>query len=105
MKKRYWIGAVSASLAAATVAAKLLLRPKDVEWEQNRELVFHADYSRFMEVDGVRLHYQEAGDPNMPPMILIHGFAASNLVWSKVFLEFPPARYRVIEPDLPGCGY
>lgn len=105
MKKRYWIGGVSATLAAAAVAAKLLLRPKDVEWEQNRELVFHADYSRFMEVDGVRLHYQEAGDPNAPPMILIHGFAASNLVWSKVFLEFAVAGYRVIAPDLPGYGY
>jgi len=105
MKKRYWIGGVSATLAAAAVAAKLLLRPKDVEWEQNRELVFHADYSRFMEVDGVRLHYQEAGDPEGPLMILIHGFAASNLVWSKVFLEFAAAGYRVIAPDLPGYGY
>jgi pimeloyl-ACP methyl ester carboxylesterase len=105
MKKRYWIGGVSATLAAASVAAKLLLRPKDVEWEQNRELVFHADYSRFMEVDDVRLHYQEAGDPEAPPMILIHGFAASNLVWSKVFLEFAEAGYRVIAPDLPGYGY
>jgi pimeloyl-ACP methyl ester carboxylesterase len=92
-------------LAAASVAAKLLLRPKDVEWEQNRELVFHADYSRFMEVNGVRLHYQEAGDPKAPPMILIHGFAASNLVWSKVFLEFADSGYRVIAPDLPGYGY
>ena len=101
MKKRYWIG----SLLAASVAAKLLLRPKDVEWEKSRDLVFHADYSRFMEVAGVRLHYQEAGDPNAPPMILIHGFAASNLVWSKVFLEFAEAGYRVIAPDLPGYGY
>ena len=105
MKKRYWIGGVTATLAAASVAAKLLLRPKDVEWEQNRELVFHADYSRFMEVDGVRLHYQEAGDPKAPPMILIHGFAASNLVWSKVFLELAESGYRVIAPDLPGYGY
>ena len=105
MKKRYWIGGISATLAAASVAAKLLLRPKDVEWEQNREVVFHADYSRFVEVDGVRLHYQEAGDPDAPPMILIHGFAASNLVWSKVFLEFAAAGYRVIAPDLPGYGY
>jgi pimeloyl-ACP methyl ester carboxylesterase len=101
MKKRYWI---SGALAAA-VAAKLLLRPKDVEWEQNREVVFHADYSRFVEVAGVRLHYQEAGDPAAPPMILIHGFAASNLVWSKVFLEFAAAGYRVIAPDLAGYGY
>jgi pimeloyl-ACP methyl ester carboxylesterase len=104
MKKRYWIGGISAILSAS-VAAKLLLRPKDVEWEASREVVFHADYSRFMEVDGVRLHYQEAGDPNAPPMILIHGFAASNLVWSKVFLEFAAAGYRVIAPDLPGYGY
>ena len=105
MKKRYWISGISATLAAASVAAKLLLRPKDVEWEKHRAVVFHSDYSRFMEVDGVRLHYQEAGDASAPPMILIHGFAASNLVWSKVFLEFAAAGYRVIAPDLPGYGY
>ena len=105
MKKRYWIGGISATALAATVAAKLLLRPRDVDWEQNREAVFHADYSRFTEVDGVRVHYQEAGEPNAPPMILIHGFAASNLVWSKVFLELADAGFRVIAPDLLGYGY
>jgi pimeloyl-ACP methyl ester carboxylesterase len=89
----------------AFVAAKLLLRPGDVEWEKNREAVFHADYSRFTEVDGVRVHYQEVGEATAPPMILIHGFAASNLVWSKVFLELAAAGFRVIAPDLPGYGY
>jgi pimeloyl-ACP methyl ester carboxylesterase len=101
MKKRYWIGGA----LAATVAAKLLLRPGDVEWEKNREAVFHADYSRFTEVDGVRVHYQEVGEPDAPPMILIHGFAASTLVWSKVLLELAAAGFRVIAPDLPGYGY
>ena len=87
------------------MAAKLLLRPGDVEWEKNREAVFHADHSLFTEVDGVRVHYQEVGDRNAPPMILIHGFAASNLVWSKVLLELAGAGFRVIAPDLPGYGY
>jgi pimeloyl-ACP methyl ester carboxylesterase len=105
MKKRYWIGGLSASVLGAFVAAKLLLRPGDVEWEKNREAVFHADYSRFTEVDGVRVHYQEVGEATAPPMILIHGFAASNLVWSKVFLELAAAGFRVIAPDLPGYGY
>ncbi|HAF12733.1 MAG TPA: hypothetical protein DCK99_03340 [Blastocatellia bacterium] len=105
MKKRYWIGAVSASALAASVAAKLWLRPGDVEWEKNRELIFHADYSRFTEFDGVRVHYQEAGQANAPAIILIHGFAASNLVWSKVFLELADAGFRVIAPDLLGYGY
>src|SRR5882672_1270140 len=104
MKKRYWIGGISAALGAS-VAAKLLLRPGDVEWEKNREVVFHADYSRFTDVDGVPVHYQEAGHPDAPPMILIHGFAASNLVWSTVFLEFAEAGFRVIAPDLLGYGY
>lgn len=105
MKKRYWIGGLSASALAAAVAAKLLLRPGDVEWEKHREVVFHADYSCFTEVDGVRVHYQEAGDPNALPMILIHGFAASNLVWSKVLLELAAAGFKVIAPDLLGYGY
>jgi pimeloyl-ACP methyl ester carboxylesterase len=105
MKKRYWIGGISISALGAFVAAKLLLRPGDVEWEKNRAAVFHADYSRFVEVDGVRVHYQEVGDPNAPPMFLIHGFAASNLVWSKVFLELAAPGFRVIAPDLPGYGY
>ncbi|HEY3038124.1 MAG TPA: alpha/beta hydrolase [Pyrinomonadaceae bacterium] len=105
MKKRYWIGGILASALGTFVAAKLLLRPGDVEWEKNREAVFHADYSNFTEVDGVRVHYQEVGDPNAPPLILIHGFAASNLVWSKVFLELASAGFRVIAPDLPGYGY
>src|SRR5258708_15665068 len=38
-------------------------------------------------------------------MILIQGLAASILVWSKVFLEFAEAGYRVIAADLPGYGY
>jgi pimeloyl-ACP methyl ester carboxylesterase len=104
MKKRYLIGALS-GLAASAAVIKLLARPKDVEWEKNREVVFHADYSRFAEVDGVRVHYQEAGDKDAPAVVLIHGFASSTLVWSKVFLEIAAAGFRIVTPDLLGYGY
>ncbi len=104
MKKRYWIGGLS-GLVAAAVATKLWLRPSDVDWDQHREVVFNAEYSRFAEVDGVRVHYQEAGDPNGPVMVLLHGFASSNLVWSKVLLPLSEAGFRVIAPDLLGYGY
>jgi pimeloyl-ACP methyl ester carboxylesterase len=105
MKKRYWIAAASVAAMAASVAAKLFLRPGDVEWDKNRDAVFNADYSHFTEVDGVRVHYQEAGQSDAPAMILIHGFAASNLVWSKVLLEIAENGFRVIAPDLLGYGY
>ena len=104
MKKRYWIGAITSGLAGY-IAAKLLMRPQDVEWEQNREAIFHAEYSNFVDVDGLRVHYQEAGKPEDAPMVLIHGFATSNLVWSKVFLEFAAKGFRVVAPDLAGYGY
>jgi pimeloyl-ACP methyl ester carboxylesterase len=104
MKKRYWIGGLSA-LAATSIAAKLLLRPRDVEWEQNRKNVFHAEHSRFIEVDGVNVHVQEAGPADAPVMILIHGFASSNLVWSRVLLELAEQGFRVVAPDLLGYGY
>ena len=104
MKKRYWLTAATA-LIASSLAAKLFLRPRDVDWEKSREIVFHADYSRFTEVDGVRIHYQEAGRSDAPALVLIHGFATSNLVWSNVLLELADEGFRVIAPDLLGYGY
>jgi pimeloyl-ACP methyl ester carboxylesterase len=104
MKKRYLIGILS-GIATAAVVARLLARPRDVDWEKNREIVFHAGHSRFADLDGVRVHYQEAGHSSGPPIILIHGFASSTLVWSKVFLEFAAKGFRVIAPDLLGYGY
>lgn len=101
MKKRYWIaGAITLG-----VAAKLLLRPRDADWNRNRHVIFHSDHSRFVDVDGVRVHYQEAGDRDAPALVLIHGFASSTLVWSKVFLRLASAGFRVIAVDMLGFGY
>jgi pimeloyl-ACP methyl ester carboxylesterase len=101
MKKRYWI----AGAATVAVAAKLLLRPHDSDWHMCRDAVFHSEHSCFIDVDGVRVHYQEAGDEHAPAMVLIHGFASSTLVWSKVFLKLAAAGFRVIAVDMLGYGY
>src|SRR6185369_3876400 len=101
MKKRYWI----AGAATLAVAGKLMLRPRDADWQKCRQVVFHSEHSRFVDVDGVRVHYQEAGDPKAPALVLIHGFASSTLVWSKVFLKLAEAGYRVIALDMLGYGY
>lgn len=101
MKKRYWI----AGAATLAVAGKLLLRPRDADWHKCRDVVFHSEHSCFIDLDGVRVHYQEAGDRNAPAMVLIHGFASSTLVWSKVFLALAKAGYRVIALDMLGYGY
>jgi pimeloyl-ACP methyl ester carboxylesterase len=101
MKKRYLI----AGIATAAIAIKLLSRPRAVDWEKNRATIFHVEHSRFAQVDGAKIHYQEAGEPTAPALILIHGFASSTLVWSKVFLKLVHTGFRVIAPDMLGFGY
>jgi pimeloyl-ACP methyl ester carboxylesterase len=104
MKKRYWIAGAS-GVAIAAVATRLLVRPQDVDWEKNRQMIFHSDRSRFADVNGVRVHYQEAGDDKAPAVVLIHGFSSSTLVWSRVLLRLAEAGFRVIAIDLLGHGY
>jgi pimeloyl-ACP methyl ester carboxylesterase len=104
MKKRYLLAGVSGVIAGA-VAAKLLTRPRDVSWPDSIDLIYHPEYSWFTTIGGVRIHYQEAGDEEAPPMILIHGFISSNLVWNEVLLPLAKRGFRVIAPDLPGYGY
>ncbi len=101
MKKRYWI----AGAATLAVAGKMLLRPRDADFQKCREVVFHSEHSYFVDVDGIRVHYQQAGDERAPAMVLIHGFASSTLVWSQVFLKLAEAGYRVIALDMLGYGY
>jgi pimeloyl-ACP methyl ester carboxylesterase len=104
MKKRYLI-AGAGGLAGAALTVKLLTRPADVEWQHHAHELHHAERSRFVEVDGVRLHFQEAGNQTAPPLILIHGFTASTLVWSEVLLPLAARGFRVIAPDLAGFGF
>src|ERR1044072_1196053 len=80
MKKRYWI----AGAATLAIAGKLLTRPRDADWDKCRDVVFHSEHSCFIDVDGIRVHYQEAGDRHAPAMVLIHGFASSTLFRSEV---------------------
>src|SRR6266404_2992867 len=104
MKKRYLVAGATGVVAGA-VATKLLTRPRDVSWPESLNFIYHPEYSWFTTVDGVRIHFQEAGNENAPPVILIHGFISSNLIWSDVLLPLAMAGFRVIAPDLPGYGY
>ncbi|WP_426076256.1 alpha/beta fold hydrolase [Janthinobacterium sp. PSPC3-1] len=54
-------------------------------------------------IDGVELFYREAGAPDAPTLLLLHGFGAS----SHMFRDLMPQlarHYHVIAPDLPGFG-
>lgn len=104
MKKRYWIAGVGGLLGAG-VALKLLSRPRDVVWDEHAHDIHHREHSRFAPIEGVRVHYQEAGAIAAPALLLIHGFTASNFVWNDVLLPLAQKGFRVIAPDLVGFGF
>jgi len=58
----------------------------------------------FVEVDGVRIFYREAGAATSPALLLLHGFPTS----SHMFRDLIPVLaddYHVVAPDLPGFGF
>jgi pimeloyl-ACP methyl ester carboxylesterase len=105
VKKRYWIAGALGVAGAAAVAIKMLRRPDDVVWDEHAHELHHAEHSRFTEVDGVRVHYQEAGAIDAPAVLLLHGFTASNFVWKEVLLPLADSGFRVVAPDLIGFGF
>ncbi|MEV0208856.1 alpha/beta hydrolase [Streptomyces sp. NPDC050788] len=60
-------------------------------------------HHRIATVNGLDVFYREAGDPQAPVLVLLHGFPTS----SHMFRHLIPAladRYRVIAPDHIGFG-
>src|SRR3954452_14323808 len=104
MKKRHLI-AGALGLAGAGLAVKMFLRPRDVKWDEHAHHLHHAEHSRFALLDDVWVHYQEVGAKDAPTLLLIHGFTASNFVWSEVLLGIAESGFRVIAPDLVGFGF
>ena len=104
MKKRYLIAGAT-GLAMACVAAKLLARQADIVWEEQRETLRHGERSRFAEVEGLRLHYQEAGEAGAPALLLVHGFCGSTFGWSDVLVPLAEMGFRVVAADLAGFGF
>jgi pimeloyl-ACP methyl ester carboxylesterase len=85
--------------AAATFAAAAFVHQR--AWQAERA---NPPAGRFVEVDGVRLHYVERGEG--PPLVMLHGNGSmiQELMLSGLF-TLAAARYRLIAFDRPGHGH
>ena len=59
---------------------------------------------RHINADGITVFYREAGPPNAPVVLLLHGFPTSSFQYRELIPRLAD-RYRVIAPDLPGFGF
>jgi len=61
-------------------------------------------HHRFAQVGDVKVFYREAGNPNSPKILLLHGYAASSFMY-RGLIPLLADKYHVIAPDLPGFGF
>jgi len=54
-------------------------------------------------VEGAEVAYAQQGRVALPPLVMLHGWAASHKLWKYSFSAFSP-RWRVVAPDLAGFG-
>jgi pimeloyl-ACP methyl ester carboxylesterase len=74
--------------------------------------------SQWMDINGMRIHYRDEGDPNGQPIVLIHGILSSLHTWEQWHLGLTniglkdseltnkglAKTYRIISLDVPGFG-
>ena len=58
---------------------------------------------RTAHIDGVDVFYREAGSPQAPTVLLLHGFGASSFMFRNL-IPVLARKYHVLAPDLPGFG-
>ena len=61
-------------------------------------------YYRSSNVNGLNIAYREAGDPDSPKLVLLHGFPASSHQYREL-IPVLATRFHVIAPDYPGFGH
>jgi len=88
-------------IAAVALTLFWFSRPADVSFDQVRAGIPNSDYSHFIDVDGVKIHYQEKGTGT--PLVLLHGYTSSTYSWKDVFEPLSKS-FHVIAVDLKGFG-
>lgn len=54
--------------------------------------------------DGIDIFYREAGHPDAPALLLLHGFANSSFYFRHL-MPLLADRFRLVAPDLPSFGF
>jgi pimeloyl-ACP methyl ester carboxylesterase len=90
-------------LAAGSVAfIAALLVYRDIP-PAELEAKYMSSASKFINIDGVRIHYRDEGPPDGPAIVLIHANFGSLLQWDP-WVDALKDRYRVVRFDMTAHG-
>lgn len=89
-------GLTALGLGAAAVKTRKLARIGEQIVPQAGKLI---------DVDGGRIHYVEAGDPQNPTLVMIHGLSGQLQHFTYALTDRLAQDFHVVAIDRPGCGY
>jgi haloalkane dehalogenase len=78
-----------------------ILRTSDARFENLPGYDFAANY---VDVDGLRMHYVDAGPADGPVVLLLHGEPSWSYLYRHMIPPLRDAGFRVLAPDLIGFG-
>lgn len=61
-------------------------------------------FYRSVLVEGLSIFYREAGRPDAPTLLLLHGFPSSSRMFEPLLTRLS-AQYHLVAPDYPGFGH
>ncbi len=61
-------------------------------------------HHRYVDVQGKRIFYREAGEPGRPTLLLLHGFPSASHQFRRL-MDALGSDYHVVAPDYPGFGH
>jgi len=85
-------------LALAGMALNLMVSQPSIAAESFSDVKY-----KTVTVDGQEIFYREAGDPNDPTILLLHGFPTSSHMFRELIPELSD-RFHLVAPDYPGFG-
>src|SRR5579885_1352007 len=72
-------------------------------YETSRRITMTSIAYRSVSVDGLNIFYREAGAPDAPALLLLHGFPSAGHMFRDLIPRLAD-RFHIIAPDLPGFG-
>jgi pimeloyl-ACP methyl ester carboxylesterase len=89
----------SHKIVAGAVVLKMCLSLTSLKADDTPLVTYHT-----VKVDGFDIFYREAGTPDDPVLLLLHGFPSSSRMYQPLLFSDLNHRYHLIAPDYPGFG-
>ena len=78
-----------------------IFRTPEARFSDWKDYPFSPNY---LEWEGLRMHYVDAGAPDRPVMLLLHGMPTSSYLYRRMIPPLVEAGYRCVAPDHIGFG-